>query len=109
MKLFIKQNQKAKTGVFGGHKGMKFTLSCRLEFTPKEEELINKYKVGNEPLLVVRDVVWTPDNLKHGLAQETEGISGLLKNEDEIKNAFKDFKLLLEIMAKFGGEEVVDF
>jgi len=109
MKLFIKRNQKAMTGVFGGHKGMSFILSCRLEFTPDEEELMTKYKAGDEPLLVVGDELWTPNNLKRGASQVTEGITILLENEEKIKEACKNFKLLLDVMATFGGEEVIEF
>ena len=29
--------------------------------------------------------------------------------KDVIKNACRDFKILLEVMASFGGEEVIDF
>jgi len=33
----------------------------------------------------------------------------LLNNEEVVKGACKDFKTLLEVMASFGGEEVIEF
>lgn len=65
-----KRDQAAKTGLFGGHKGMNFTLSCRVKLEPEEKELINRYKV-EDYALTYRDVngtsvpsetIWKLDN-----------------------------------------------
>jgi hypothetical protein len=114
MKLKIRRDQAAKTGVFGGHKGMRFSLSCRVEISPQEQELIEKYKVhdhaltwretdrGKIPGVTVR-------NLVSGYNVELDDVATLLNNEDVIKEACKDFKNLLMVMATFGGEEVIEF
>lgn len=115
MKLIIKRDQKAKTGIFGGHKGMSFVLSCRVELTPDERELIAKYKAEYHPLTFITDrdgkeiPKWTVSNLLQGITEEMQDITVLLNNEDVIKNACKDFNVLLQVMATFGGEEVIEF
>ncbi|MEA3417111.1 MAG: hypothetical protein U9R02_13350, partial [Thermodesulfobacteriota bacterium] len=50
MKLTIRRDQSAKKGLFGGHKGMNFSLFCRVEISQEERELINKYKVQDHVL-----------------------------------------------------------
>ena len=39
MKLTIRRDQAAKKGVFGGHKGMIFSLYCKVEISSEEQEL----------------------------------------------------------------------
>jgi hypothetical protein len=55
MKLLIKRDQKAQAGMFGGHKGMSFVLSYRVELTPEEKALVEKYKAGYHPLTFTTD------------------------------------------------------
>ncbi len=115
MKLIIKRDQKAQTGLFGGHKGMTFILSYRVQLTPAELELVKKYKVEMHPLTYVtyRDGNKIPkdtiSSLMQGGTEEMEEITVLLNNEETVKNACKDFKTLLDVMASFGGEEVFEF
>jgi len=115
MKLIIKREQQAQTGMFGGHKGMKFLLSYRVELTPEEQELVDKYKAGNHPLTFRTDQKGnkipkhTISSLMSGHTELLEDVTILLNNEDVIKDACKDFKMLLEIMTSFGGEEVFEF
>src|SRR5262249_2071899 len=115
MKLIIKRDQKAQTNILGGHKGMTFLLTTRVELTPEEQELVKRYKVENYPLttstmpdgrVIPRDTI---ANLLRGTSQELKDIIILRKNEEEIKNACSNFRDLLDIMATFGGEEVVEF
>jgi len=113
MKLTIRRDQAAKKGLFGGHKGMKFSLYCRVEISPEEQELIDTYKVhdhvltwretesGQIPGLTVGDLV-------QGKTYELEDVTTLLNNEEVIKGACEDFKHLLLVMASFGGEEVIE-
>ena len=113
MKLKIKRDQAEKKGLFGGHKGMKFSLYCQVEISPEEQELINRYKVNdyvlawktvnNEkvPSLRVQDLV-------QGHLIELDDVGTLLNNEEVIKSACQDFKNLLLVMATFGGEEVIE-
>jgi hypothetical protein len=115
MKLYIKRNQKAQTGIFGGHKGMTFLLSCRVELTPEEQALVTKYKAETQPLTYVDDPKAgrlpkdTVSSLMRGTTEEVKDISVLLNNEEIVKGACKDFKTLLDVMASFGGEEVVEY
>lgn len=113
MKLRIRRDQAPKTGVFGGHKGMRFSLSCRVEINQEEQALIEKYKVhdhvltwretdrGKLPGVTVRSLV-------SGYNVELDDVATLLNNEEVIKEACKDFKNLLLVMRTFGGEEVVE-
>lgn len=113
MKLKIRRDQAAKKGIFGGHKGMRFSLSCRVEISPEEQELIEKYKVYNHPL------TWretdkgkipglTVQNLVGGYHVELDDVGTLMNNEEVIKDACNDFKDLLMVMATFGGEEIIE-
>ena len=114
MKLYIKRDQKAQTGMFGGHKGMTFLLSCRVELTPEENQLVTTYKTETYPLTFTDDPKLgritkdTVNSLVRGVTEEVKDITVLLHNEETIKNACASFKALLDVMATFGGEEVVE-
>jgi len=113
MKLTIRRDQSAKTGLFGGHKGMNFSLFCRVEISPEEQELINRYKV-QEHVLTWREYRGdqvpglTVQDLLQGTTAEIGDVATLLNNEEVIKSACQDFKTLLMVMASFGGEEVIE-
>ena len=114
MKLIIKRDQKAQTGIFGGHKGYVFILSYRVELTPEEQALVAKYRAEDYPLTYItrQDVKIPKDTIKtltQGVTEELKDIKILLNNEEVVKGACKDFKTLLEVMASFGGEEVIEF
>ena len=115
MKLIIKRDQKAQTGLLGGHKGMTFILSCRAELTGEEQALVAKYKAEDHPLTFTtsRDGTKMPSDtvrsLMRGVTQELKDISVLLENEKVIRSACKDFKIFLDVMATFGGEQVIEY
>jgi len=111
MKLTIKREQKEQKGMFGGHKGMTFLLSCRVELTPEERELIAKYKAEEQPLTYNRagEPGLRISSLVRGVRYEVKDVTTLLNNEDVIKDACKEFKTLLMVMASFGGEETIEF
>ena len=115
MKLIIKRDQQAQKGIFGGQKGMTFLLSYRVELSPEEEALVEKYKVEDYVLTYTtnRDGTKLPKDtvrrLMQGESESVKDITILLNNEEIIKNACKNFKTLLEVMATFGGEEVIKF
>lgn len=114
MKLIIRRDQAAKKGLFGGHKGMTFSLYCKVLLTEDEHALINKYIVddyvltwrdgdnGQYPGVTVRGLV--NGHMYDGISD----VSILLNNESVIKNACRSFKNLLLVMASFGGEEIID-
>ena len=113
MKLTIRRDQSAKKGLFGGHKGMNFSLFCRVEISQEEQEHINKYKV-QEHVLTWREYQdsqvpgLTVQDLVQGKTSEIGDVATLLNNEEVIKSACQDFKTLLTVMASFGGEEVIE-
>lgn len=114
MKLIIRRNQAAKKGVFGGHKGMKFSLECRVELTDQERAIVDQYKV-NDHVLTWRNNSGQEvpglliSSLVRGTTQEVDDVTTLLSNEEVIKGACANFRALLEVMATFGGEEVIEF
>ena len=115
MKLIIKRSQAAEKGLFGGHKGMKFLLSCRGELSPEEQDLIKKYKAENE-LLAVFELegskaphILSISALVEGRNYECKDVGNLLEVEGKIKTACENFKTLLTVMRTFGGEEVIEF
>lgn len=115
MKVYIKKGQDEKKGLFGGHKGMKFSLSCRIELTSSESALIEKYRVWEYSVLSFKDkrgnnIVWNIKDLaKVGNSIVCDGVQELLQQENEIKVACKSLKTLLDVMASFGGEEVIEY
>lgn len=109
MKLIIRRDHaKAFLG------GMKFMLSCRVELTREEQELLRKYKAYREPLtykerkgveipsLYIQDII-------NGVSYKTKDIETLLNNEEVIKDTCQSFKNYLEVMASFGDEKVIEF
>ncbi len=115
MKLFIKRDQKAQTGLLGGHKGILFQLSYRLELTPQEKDLVSRYKAESFVLCTYTnsDGTKAPDltvnKIMNGGTDDAKDIDILLSNEKAIKDACASFKVLLEVMETFGGEEVIDY
>lgn len=115
MKLIIKRDQKQEKGLLGGHKGMRFLLSCRIELIQEESDLISMYKAEDEFTAAFNlgersnpQVLWRRD-LVVGKTFECKDVLSLLKAEDEIKQACNNFKTLLTVMASFGGEEAIEF
>ncbi len=50
MKLIVKRNQTDVKGLFGGHKGVRFSLHARANITDEERALIDRYKVSGHIL-----------------------------------------------------------
>jgi len=110
MKLIIKRNQADRKGLFGGHKGVNFTLSYRVELTPEENDLVQKYKVQNEVLMKTGDDNETTiQDMLTGKSVTTRNVEILLNNEQVAKDVCKNFKNYLEVLLSFGGEEVIEF
>jgi len=110
MKLIIKRDQKAHTGLLGGHKGVTFFLNIRVEVTPQEQELMKRYNLEDIPLVVnSTDKTYTIIDLMRGVSQEHHSNKLLFEIEKEIKESCRDFKYTLEVKATFGGEEVVEY
>lgn len=107
MKLIIKRNQ--DTGFLGG---ISFVIEAKVVLTPEEEALVKKYKVHKEVLFTggsSGSIHYTINDLLNGQRDKCKDISVVLKNEDVYKRAAEQFKTLLEVMASFGGEQVIEY
>ena len=118
MKLIIRRNQADVKGLFGGHKGVRFTLYAQVQISDEEKALINRYKVGDYILAEYELKVpfredkvrfhWSVNDLIRGKQVETEDIGTLLELEESVKRGCVALKTWLEVMRTFGGEEVID-
>ena len=113
MKLTITKNQVEKKGLLGGSKGFDFTLAFQALLTPDEKELIRKYKIGGQVLtsFMVGDNPPTfirVDDLEKGHVSTVSDVTELLALKDKIVSACETLKVLLEVMASFGGTEVIE-
>lgn len=114
MQLVIRRGQAAVSGMFGGHKGVEFTLSYRLVLTPEEQELVTHYKLESYPLTykTINDLQVpseTVSSLITGGSQTLSDVLTLVNNENVILNACDDLPPLFDLVRSFGGEEVIDF
>lgn len=124
MKLLLRRQQ--KKGGFSGR--MSFILGVRAELSALERENTSKYRLG-DTVLYTRAHITDPgagllglasrlafkamnisvsvDDLANGKNIECKDIVEMLAVEDQIKEAFRTFKAVLEAAATFGGEEIV--
>jgi hypothetical protein len=100
--------------MLGGHKGVSFTLSYRLELTPDELELVQRYKLEEYP------VTWrnvgeqrmpddTINNMTQGRSQTVRDVKTLLNNEAVVKDACDGVATLFDVVRTFGGDEVIEY
>ena len=123
MKLLLRRNQ--KSGLIGG---ISFQLNVRADLSEDERKNISKYKLGKTVLYTrgamidggsgllglasrlafkAMNISVSVDDLTDGKQIECKDIVEMLAVEDQIKEASKTFKLVLEAAATFGGEEIV--
>jgi hypothetical protein len=124
MKLLLRRNQ--KSGMMGG---ITFTLDVRADISPEERRSIDKYKLGKTLLYTRGEMVdpgkgllglasrlafkmtnisVTVDDLAHGKRIDVKDIVEMLAVEEQIKEAARTFKQVLQAAAHFGGEEIVE-
>lgn len=123
MRLLLRGDQ--KTSLMGA---MSFILSVRAESTEAERNNTTKYRLG-KTVLYTRDHIVDPgsgllglasrlafkamnlsvsvDDLANGKRIECKDIVEMLAVEDQLKEAFRTYKAVLEAAATFGGEEIV--
>jgi hypothetical protein len=90
--------------------GISFVVNLKVELTPQEEELIQKYKAGGTIIAQPGEAnVVTIDMLVRGLSEKCKDVGIMLAYEDSIKNACKSFKLTMDVMSSFGGEEIIEY
>ncbi|MCI0564469.1 MAG: hypothetical protein MN733_38855 [Nitrososphaera sp.] len=128
MKLLIRRSQ--KKGLVGS---ITFVLDARSELTPEEKDNVKKYKMGKEILYYKEKVdtsrsdpeSWsgiarslaaralnikiTVDDVVNGKSIECQDILEMRAAEEQLKEACKLFKEMLESAAHFEGEQVVEF
>jgi hypothetical protein len=110
VQLVVKRDQDDRVGVFGGHKGVDFTLTFQLVLTPEEKELVRHYKFGDMPL-----GTWIYQGAEVPIATVYGAVAGrtmrwpsvreMLRREVELKDACVSLKQLLEVARNFGGED----
>ncbi len=114
MKLVISRSQAAMTGMFGGHKGVEFTLSYRLVLTAEEQTLVHEYRLEQYPL------TWStingqrmPDdtiaNMTQGRRQTLTDVTTLMNNERIVTEACDVLPPLFEVARSFGGDEEIEY
>jgi hypothetical protein len=115
MKLKIKRDQAQQKGLFGGNKGVSFSVSFRVDFSSEEKALIEKYKLG-DMLVATYERLESKDqrsrvdvdSLGKGFSTTTAGLGTLQELEDNIVDACKKLKNHLAVASTFGGEDEID-
>lgn len=93
---------------------MTFQLACRVEVSPEETQLITQYKAGNHALMYRTDAAGnqipalTVSQLLQGVNYQVKDVTELLRDERLIRETCQNFKILLDVMRTFGGEEVIE-
>jgi hypothetical protein len=109
VRLVINRSQADKKGMLGGHKGVSFTLSTRVQFTQEEQQLLDHYKMWEYSLFTRGQLPVTIRTLAQGDSQTLENVEILLRNEEIVKVALDQIPPLLEVLRSFGGDEIVDY
>ena len=126
MKLLLRRDQ--KSGLAGLGK-IVFTLDVRAELTDQEQTNIRKYKLGETVLyerMTMTDkgsgllglasrlafkmmtISVSVNDLSGGKTIECKDIMEMLAAEEQIKEAAKTLKAVLDSAGNFGGEEIVE-
>lgn len=114
MRLIIQRDQAIDTDRKGRTKSVAFTLRVRLELTENESAIVGRYKLGDYPV-TYRTVQGTqiPDDtidmLVSGTSQTVSSVKTLISNENVLKAACDSLPPLFEVVATFGGSEVIDY
>lgn len=123
MKLLIRRDQ--RPGLLGK---VVFTLEVRADLSADEKERIRKYKLqetelyasheitgGSGLLGVASRLAWkavtltlTVKDLEGGKRIEVKDVVELLAIEEQIREAARTFKAVLDAASHFGGEEVLE-
>ncbi|SDP80698.1 hypothetical protein [Desulforhopalus singaporensis] len=120
MKLILQKDQ--KKGLTGK---LKFIMEAKAELTDEESANLSKYKMGKAMLYTnlekrgsgvlgmisraAMGIEITVDDLVKGKRVECNDIMEMLALKDQMEEACKNFKMILDTMATFGGEEVIEY
>jgi len=105
--LVIKRGQTDQKGVFGGHKGVQFSLYYRLVLTPDEQALVDRYRLADHILSRSQAKIDTVREAVQGITEAVGSVEVLLNNEAVIRRACNSFYRLVQVARSFGGEEIV--
>jgi hypothetical protein len=118
MKLRLMRTQQDQKGLFGGHKGVNFSLNYKLDVSPEERQLIEHYKVTSfvvHKYQAGRTSDGEPRTENISVRSLVDGGSLSLRDFGEVTGAeaaivsgANTLKGLIEQMRKFGGEEVIE-
>lgn len=124
MRLLIRRDQRA--GLLGK---VIFALNVRAEIAREEAASIVKYKLGDTVLYASHELIdrgsgllgvasrlaykamtisVSVNDLTNGKKIECKDIVEMLAVEDQIREAAKTFKAVLDAASQFGGEEVIE-
>ena len=126
MKLLLRRDQKNERS----GNTIAFTLDARVELTPQESWCVKKYKMGNT-VLYEKQTSWrtlpvsysvapriaidsamninvTVQDLVNGKHVECKDLVQMRTVEEQLKEASRTFKEILDTALRFGGEEVVE-
>jgi hypothetical protein len=109
MKLEIKRNQAEIKGMFGGHKGVEFSLSMKLVLTPEETAMVEQYSLWGYALWTRGQLPVTVRTLVQGDHQTLSDVERLLRSERIAKESLDSLPVLFEVIKSFGGVEVVEY
>lgn len=114
MRLIINRRQDDVTGLFGGHRGVNFILSYRLELTDAEAELVRRYRLENHPVTyrLVGSAATSDDTIAtmmSGREHELPDVVTLIEKENAVKNACDSLPALFVMCASFGGDEIIEY
>jgi len=118
MKLRLTRSQQDQKGLFGGHKGVNFSLNYKLDVSAEEKQLVDHYKVAGfvvhryeagrssdgEPWIQSIHV----GDLVNGSSLKLRDFGEITGAEAAIVNGANTLKQLIEQMRKFGGEEIIE-
>ena len=123
MKLLIRRDQ--RPGLLGK---VVFTLEVRADLSAEEKERIRKYKLQDTELYASHEITGgsgllgvasrlaykavtltlTVKDLEGGKRIEVKDVVELLAIEEQIREAARTFKAVLDAASHFGGEEVLE-
>lgn len=108
MQLVISRGQADQRGMFGGHKGVQFSLYYRLELTAEEHALVDRYRLVDHVLTRSQAKIDTVRDAMQGVTEIVGSVEILLNNEKVVKRACDSFYRLVTVAQSFGGEEIVE-
>jgi hypothetical protein len=115
MKLHISRHQEDTGRIYNGSKSILFQLSCQIELTPEEIQLVSHYGLEKKELTSPSDCqryklkLTTLASLIEGIQYSDFILYEIRSKEEAIRDMCKGFKFELDSLASFTGEETLEF